>query len=76
MADVSDYMREHYLYCLWLWLFERFGACEHVSARYPNACRNTFTLECTIICFTVNIKKEQGNLTVVKDNMQNVVTVP
>lgn len=50
-----------------LWLFEKVGACEHLSALYPIACRNTFTLECTIICFTVHTKKEQSNLTVVKD---------
>lgn len=47
-----------------------------VSALNAMVCRTTFTLLYTIICFTVNIKKEHSNLTLVKDYMQNMVIVP
>lgn len=37
------------------------------SALNTIACRTTFTLCYTNICFTVSIKKEQSNLTLLKD---------
>lgn len=38
-----------------------------VSSPNKVACRTTFTLQYTIICFTVNLRKKQSNLTLVKD---------